>query len=1157
MNTDNQSLPCPSAWRIAFCLGVLAFASFSLFAQDEDVGDVYELSPFTVDGGEDEGYRATSTLAGTRIRTDLKDVGSAISVITEQFLQDTAATDNESLLIYTTNTEAGGVNGTYLGTSSNNGDEGPNIQRPNNANRVRGLTSADNTRGFFLTDIPWDGYAVDRVDLQRGPNAILFGIGSPAGIINANLVTAAFDNSNKVEFRIGSHGSTRASINLNRELLDNELAIRVAALRDDEEFRQDPAFEKDERVYAAINYEPKFLKSDKARTSLKANFETGDITSNRPRMQAPEDLITPWFTEANQGTYNMADAWATNGVLDGGGSGFEPSVGQLFGGPQVYFPEPSSPASFLVTVSEIQMTDNGALGPDGAVDNGFSSFPFQRMVQIRSYPDFAQNANLQFSDTLNPYRKQSLTDRSIFDFKNNLIDGPTKNEWREFDAYNLSLSQTFLGDRLGFEISIDEQDYEDGRESHMNGGAITVDLNTHLADGSPNPNVGRPVIFNRANGGNQSRVTNRSGQRLTGFGIIDFRDTMKSDSFLARLLGKHTFTALLSEQDNDTEDRVWRRYATDNAFGSAIGYPNTGSAEREIVLFSYLGESLLGASSPVGANLSRIMSNQVPTSGSIRYFDTTWTAGSIDPGADWDDNGTLRTQSENPANYVGWTNGSFGILDSANGGRLDLMRTAFLERDEIESEAFIWQGSIWDGLLVPTYGYRDDTASNFKASAPPQAITGVANVLDPSYTLDGVDPVVVSGISESWSFVLHTDKILPDLPGDTRVSLFYNESENFQPLPGRVDTFGDPIGNPSGSTKDYGFMVSALQDRINLRVNFYESSVKDATFNPGNLWFLGAVETRAWVAAKKFEAGLSGDPAYSGPSYNYGTGSGDGFVQTEADRALQQQHVDAVLSNVAPDSFWSAWGASKSDQRWQSNWWDPWAEPGGSEPQGHTSTADLTSEGVEIELMLRPTDNWDIFFNASRAESVNSNVAGTLIDWVEERNAIWNGLAGDIRMWSGTGGGSIKQQWNSTFYSRYLLATQKDGTNVDEIREWRFNLISNYRFNEGRFKGMNVGGSFRWEDSVSLGYPVFNDSNGNDIFDIANPHMGPSETHVDLWAGYQKKLSDKVDWRIQLNLRDAFASDDLIPVSVQWDGSPGEYRIAPSTRWTLTNTFEF
>lgn len=66
-------------------------AGFSQDAASDDDEEVFELSPFTVEGSENVGYRATSTLAGARIRTDLKDVGSAISGYTEQFFKDVGA----------------------------------------------------------------------------------------------------------------------------------------------------------------------------------------------------------------------------------------------------------------------------------------------------------------------------------------------------------------------------------------------------------------------------------------------------------------------------------------------------------------------------------------------------------------------------------------------------------------------------------------------------------------------------------------------------------------------------------------------------------------------------------------------------------------------------------------------------------------------------------------------------------------------------------------------------------------------------------------------------------------------------------------------------------------------------------------------------------
>src|SRR5688572_12450296 len=188
--------------------------------------EVLQLSPFEVNADEDTGYAATQTLAGTRIRTDLKDVGSAITVVTKQFMEDIGATDNSTLLQYTPNAEVAGTRGTYAGLgNATSVDETSSLRNQSSNNRVRGLATADNTRDFFITDIPWDSYNVDRVDIQRGPNAILFGLGSPAGIVNASLRNAEFRNLGSVEARFGSYGSKRASLDLNQELVDNTLAI--------------------------------------------------------------------------------------------------------------------------------------------------------------------------------------------------------------------------------------------------------------------------------------------------------------------------------------------------------------------------------------------------------------------------------------------------------------------------------------------------------------------------------------------------------------------------------------------------------------------------------------------------------------------------------------------------------------------------------------------------------------------------------------------------------------------------------------------------------------------------------------------------------------------------------------------------------------------
>jgi hypothetical protein len=94
-------------------LGLAILGSGTLAIAQEDA-DVYELTPFEISSSEETGYLATSTLAGTRLRMNLDDVGSSISVFTEQLMDDLGAVDNETLLAYGLNTEVGGTRGNFI-----------------------------------------------------------------------------------------------------------------------------------------------------------------------------------------------------------------------------------------------------------------------------------------------------------------------------------------------------------------------------------------------------------------------------------------------------------------------------------------------------------------------------------------------------------------------------------------------------------------------------------------------------------------------------------------------------------------------------------------------------------------------------------------------------------------------------------------------------------------------------------------------------------------------------------------------------------------------------------------------------------------------------------------------------------------------------------
>ena len=68
-------------------------------------GETLVLSPFTVQADTEKGYLATQTLNGTRLRTDIKDIGSALTIFTEQLMDDLGATSINDLMAFAPNTD--------------------------------------------------------------------------------------------------------------------------------------------------------------------------------------------------------------------------------------------------------------------------------------------------------------------------------------------------------------------------------------------------------------------------------------------------------------------------------------------------------------------------------------------------------------------------------------------------------------------------------------------------------------------------------------------------------------------------------------------------------------------------------------------------------------------------------------------------------------------------------------------------------------------------------------------------------------------------------------------------------------------------------------------------------------------------------------------
>ena len=89
-----------------------------------------------------------------------------------------------------------------------------------------------------------------------------------------------------------------------------------------------------------------------------------------------------------------------------------------------------------------------------------------------------------------------------------------------------------------------------------------------------------------------------------------------------------------------------------------------------------------------------------------------------------------------------------------------------------------------------------------------------------------------------------------------------------------------------------------------------------------------------------------------------------------------------------------------------------------------------------------------------------------------------------------------------------------------------------------------MGSGVRYQSEVFIGF--VGKPNPADplsyVSDITKPQYGPSETEFDFWVSYERKIfGEKILWKLQLNIRNAFTGNELIPVQAQLIDIYSEY----------------
>ncbi len=1169
-------------------------ASFSYAQDDDSDADVFELSPFVVDASDNEGYYATSTLAGTRIKSDLKDIGTSIQVITKEFMDDIGANDAQDLLLYTTNTEIGGIQGNWSGEDTSGVTVNTEASRDNpfNSTRIRGIQKTTVTRNYFETIIPFDSYNTGRVGINRGSNSILFGLGSPAGIINNTVEGAVWKNGGEVKMNVDHEGSFRTSLNLNQVILEDKLAVRAAFLSDNRKYHQEPTYQDVERGYGAFNW--RITDS----TTLRGNFEKGHIRANRPDSMSPIENITPWMLSGKP-TVNTGlatgkgwPAGTPTGIkVDKDGDGV---LDDVYGNDlrayddNVYMQYPDGSFVFdgqwgwhndgYVTApkmpSPIPGSTKGDMNPI-VQSHGFFFMiwgdPRRNEVTMPGF--FADHENATAGDALSyylggngnsnedinfrgtenyksyfnePYTAQGYTDLKGYNWGKYMLAGNAPIQTEDFEAYNLALEQTFFDKKVGFELSYDFQDsYRTSFTplTHSNT-ALFVDINQRVPDGRENPNYGRPYVMPR--NGKRYWNTDYSTFRATAYIKHDFAEQFEEG--LGRWLGRHSITGLI-----DRNEKNHLSFGSGQVYDSEYARRYGGSPNELGVFQSQIRHALYVGPSVLGSEVSSL--NDVTITPN-RATDL-WMVGEnmpviyYDPGAIAE--GVIASEPEDMLALGRMIETNLPVVESFGTGG-DFTKTI------LDSKAAVWQGMFLRDHLVATIGYREDSVDLESYTLPPADERLEGDPWAHPSLWGNMKPDETTADRWSYSYVAHVPQKFTPFWG-TRLSFHYATSSNFALEPGRVNWNNVPIPNPSGETEERGFAISTLDDKLHIRVNWYETSLMNkSSLKPSNFVWNNILQSSKAHANKYFKEKNAAWADFYLASYEAIQGM---LLPGERERFdLQEVYTNNKLSSYLYNTL-----SAESD------------------------VEDAVSEGTEIEITWNITRNWRMHANIARQQTLKYNFHKYSEELLELRvDQLATPLRAPYSMFTigdltkgglnksivdmdaslATGQAVYLKNYSNNYdflrtrLTNYLTAKAAEGAPQPEVREWRFNLVTNYSFKDGRLEGLNVGAAYRWQDEVGIGYELMpiSDPQWGEVFvgDVENPYMAGSEDAWDFFCSYQLPWLKKYGrWTVGARVRNAFSgSMDVIPVKVQPDGETiARVRLAPQQLWSFYSTFRW
>ena len=1212
-------------------------------------GETIRLTPFEVSADQAKGYFTPNTTSGTRLANNIGDIPSAVTVIDKQQLENTNSQNINDIMMYEAGTQGSHTYTPYTGfTESTRVDDALAGSNDNTTSvggmntlstRVNGLGAPDNEvdGAYGLYRIPFDTYNVQSVEIDRGPNSLMFGSGSAAGIVNASSTEAQLDKfSGDVSLQASSFGGYRETADLNIPLLRKHVALYLAQEFTARGFQRKPSSDLTRRQFATLTIDP--FNSHKTKITAYAEFYNN--YANDENSLLPEDLTTPWIAagkpEMNPITGYITDlatgrrlgpyvnsttspGWTT-GLPTGTGAMtsitsplWQPGMGTLTTNHFLYAFSPTGQFLWGFEPQQNLGSNYGGLIPaqvpttpltasQAMVNSEFmtvsSTLPIPGVGSIGAPGGYAS------------WVQPGVVDQSIYNSQNGPnIDG-TDYTQSKARTYHAELQQNILsGSKWGsldLDVAFLRQEYHDSEldpdNQHSNGspaaGALYVDSNAYLLNGAPNPYAGSEFIEDFQGDGFQHPENNQNWRAMLTYGI-DLRDKLPR---WLQWLGHHRFMAEASTHD-DVQQALRLRTIINGGDGSYTSMlyqannqpaiPGNWNAASGVNAFRWEYMSAPGSNAAtIGPGLTGIPGFGSPTNvtaTTYNYYTGQWVNSGL--------------------TFASPYGGSYAITENVQ-----------------DQKTYYWQSFFWNDRIIGSLGLNDDIVKNRSGGTIYNAIingvptattnnpglfeyingqtnpatkyllgpwnpTSYANVYAPNTNQLAMETLgEIGGNTYSMGFVVRPFENWPAidaaanngniLAGFLRtLGMTFNKSDNFNPPTGTfTDLFGNPLGKPQGTEKDYGLEIATPDKKLYLRMTWFKSQNQNnitgvsQTLTDREL-YLDGNEFKNWARAiVELESGENPTSTNFDNQSLYPLT----VAQYQTMATLMSENVNYVeyaTGNPITGSY--------------------------SNPEATNTTA---AAGYDVELTYNPLPNWTMKFTGSRQDSMLSAVDTQAKAYQAVRLPVWQSAnapaayQGVYTNWKGAGSTAVVYLgnfWNSygpyttntpdtggpnngpTTIASYFngvvtvpIAVEEaaQGTRVPEETPYTWNFLTNYSFVSGPLKNLGVGGGLRWLSPTIMGYygatqaSLLNLSGQVAATDVTKPIYTPAQLHADAWVSYAFKLpweNGKVKCTVQLNCVDLTSNGYILPIQFNLDGSPCVWRIMPPRQWSLTTRFSF